>query len=209
MEFLELSAESSAKAANELAEAVSKDFSPDAVVFVARGAYTLGLEAGRYFGVPVYEIFAERKGGGFKNKLRPLLRVIPSSVKAFLRSREISSGSHAKNSERNVYWGHPPLNAPDDLREEDIRRVLLIDDACDTGNTLSQCVRYISERFAGAEIRTAVLTAFDTSRDVFSADYCLYRNVMISGPWSNDSELHEEFINGYYEYFGPKQNESE
>lgn len=204
MEYIEYSKENACKEAIHLAETVKKDYTPDLVVFVSKGAYQIGLDMGSFFDVPVSEIFAERRGGRLKKIVSPLLKVLPSGLKRRLRAAEIKSGKHKTVQERNVYWGYISEAAS----EKKAERILLVDDSCDTGNTFIGCVKKIKEKYPGAEIRTAAINVFSSSFDVIKTDYYLHKDCMLSGPWSNDSSEHGDFISGYNKYYGTNQSKA-
>ena len=193
MNYIELSKESAHKESLRLAEKIKADFIPDAVVFVAKGAYQIGLDIGEFFGIPVIEIFAERQSNKIKKLFSPLLKCFPSNLKKLLRSFEIKSDVHSAHAARNVYWGHIPAKAANGV----FKNIILVDDACDTGNTFKQCVDMIKNTYPKANVKTAVINVFSASFLIFKTDYFLYKDCMISGPWSNDSLEHSEFIAGY------------
>ena len=197
MEYIELSLEKSRKVTIELAEKIKKDYIPEVVVFVAKGAYQIGLDIGNYFDVPVLEIFAERHGGSLKKFLSPILKIIPRRIKSCLRKIEVNSGFHKKNIDRNVYWGY----IPKECHNRKFKRILLVDDSCDTGKTFAQCFSKIKDQFPDAEIKTAALNVFSDSFSVIRTNYYIYLDCMLSGPWSNDSKEHKAFIDNYYKVF--------
>lgn len=193
MNYIELSKESAHRETLRLAEKIKADFVPDAVVFVAKGAYQIGLDIGEFFCVPVMEIFAERKSNQLKKVFSPILKCFPSKLKKALRSFEIKSDVHSAHSDRNVYWGYIPPEAAD----KEFRNIILVDDACDTGNTFKQCVDMIKHTYPQANVKTAAINVFSSSLLIFKTDYFLYRDCMLSGPWSNDSLEHSKFILEY------------
>lgn len=65
-------------------------------------------------------------------------------------------------------------------------KVLLVDDAIDTGATLSLIKEYLEDNYPGIVVKTAVITI--TMKNVMiNADYYLFNNrTLIRFPWSND-----------------------
>lgn len=191
----------SAKSAQEetirLAEIIRNDFVPDSVIFIAKGAYQIGLDLGNYFNVPVLEIFAERKTDKLKSIAAPILQLIPSKTKIFLRKYEIRRGIHKNNTNRNVYWGHIPAH----IKNADFNNILLVDDSCDTGNTFIQCIQKIKIKYPNAKIKTAALNVFSSSSNKIKIDYFLNQDCIICGPWSKDSEENKTFIEHYNRRF--------
>jgi predicted amidophosphoribosyltransferase len=65
--------------------------------------------------------------------------------------------------------------------------LLVVDDAVDTGATLSAVLRTVARCApAGATIRSAAITV-TTSRPLVSTDYALYREKLCRFPWSLDA----------------------
>lgn len=198
MNFIELSAENASRETKKLADIIRQQYTPDAVVFVAKGAYRIGLELGEIFDVPVLEIFAERKHSALKRFAAPLLQILPRKLKFIMRNMEIKKGTHKNEPDRNVFWG----KIPEEARDISFKNILLVDDSCDTGNTFIQCIVEIRKQFPEAEIKTAAINVFSASQRIFNTDFYIYTDHIISGPWSNDSPEHKAFICGYNEKFG-------
>lgn len=71
-------------------------------------------------------------------------------------------------------------------KEQAENRILLIDDAIDTGATIAEARQQLLSLFSGAEVRVAVITV-TTSRPLCEADYCLFHNhTLCRFPWSGD-----------------------
>lgn len=163
---------------------------PDLVVFVATGAFSLGQALARLYGVPVCEIKAARSGNTIKSMLTPLLKLLPKSLKLWLRKKEQNSGFHNDNVAREVQF-NPPVH------EGEIKSILLVDDAVDTGHTILACKNEIQKQYPQASVKAAALTVFDMSKQLVKVDYCLYENIILMGPWSNDSKEHTQFVKAY------------
>lgn len=197
MNYLELSTEDVRNESIKLADIVSKDYNPDVIIFVSKGAFQIGLAIGGYYNVPVVEIFAKRNNGKLKEIASPFLKIIPSSIKRKLRNIELNSNIHSRDDERHVCWGY----IPDGIDLSSFKRVLLVDDSCDTGNTFARCTEEIKKRCPFAIIKTAVLNVFEKSKALFKTDYFLYSEYIIQGPWSNDSKEHKKFLESYKKFF--------
>ena len=78
------------------------------------------------------------------------------------------------------------------------RRVLLVDDSIDTGNTIKQIVDYLKKY--ELEIRVAGINIFSISEEVVKVDYYNYRDTLLNGPWSNDSKYYKKFIGDYIKW---------
>lgn len=191
MNSIELSIKDTEEISRQLAVNIAKDFKPDIVVFIARGSYIIGNTISKYFGVPLVEIFAVRRGNKLKDALSPFLKLIPSKIKKCLRKRELKSTIHQKNPDRKVYLGS------DSSQLKNADNILIVDDSVDTGNTAKQVYRFIIDNFGDKNVKFACLNVFDGSEKVFKVDYSLYKNYVLIGPWSKDSKFYNEFIKRY------------
>ena len=193
MKYLELS-EESLKSETDALWAKAADFRPDAALFVAKGAFYIGRSAAEYFSAPLFEVTAAREKGGFKESMAPILRLMPKFLKRFLRNLEISSGIHKKAAARNVRIENEKIYG--------YKKILLVDDSVDTGATMLSVLEYFKGK--GPEIRTAALNVMSSSEENIKTDYYLFKDTMISGPWSGDSPENRRFIKDYYAW--KKQN---
>lgn len=193
MNYLELSEKSTREESRKLAQKIENSFTPEIVIFVAKGAYYIGDEIAKYFNVPLIEVKAERQKGNLKKIIAPLLKIIPSSIKKVLREFEVKSSTHKKNSERKVTFGEK------DLKELlKYKKVLLVDDSIDTGNTIKQIVNYLNKY--KLEIRVAGINIFSISEEIIKIDYYNYKDTLLNGPWSNDSKYYKKFIGDYVKW---------
>lgn len=192
MNYLELSIKNLHEENKKLYTQVKLGYDFDLVIFIARGAYIIGEDIAALQGVPCLEIFASRQGNKLKDLVSPLLKLIPSDVKKSLREKEMNSDIHEKSSERNVEFDEYVWE-----QYKDCRKILLVDDSVDTGHTIKNCKEAIEGFFTDAYVKVAVLNRFEKSRKVIEVDFFLYEDTALSGPWSNDSREHKDYINRY------------
>ena len=177
----------------ELAQKVEEK--PDLVVFVAKGSYLIGRAIAEYFKTPLLEIKAERQGNRFKRKIQPLLCYLPDRLKTWLHKKEMKAGIHTRNSDRQV-----SIDVPDRLKENEFKRILLVDDSIDTGNTILSAKNGLGKLYPQAIVNTAAFFVFDMSKAIVKTDYWLYGDTIFSAPWSSDSRYYKEFISEYEKY---------
>ena len=101
MDCVMLSLKSLREESLKLAKTIEKDYTPDIVIYIARGGYLIGKEISDYFNVPCVGIHAERRGGGVKEIISPVLRIIPLFIKRMLREFELKSNVHKVEKKRN------------------------------------------------------------------------------------------------------------
>lgn len=191
MKYLELSIKDTEEESNKLAQIISKDFKPDIIVFIAKGAFIIGKVISKYFNVPLIEIHAVREVGKFKNYFSFILKFIPKKLKTYLRKKEILSGIHNKYTERRIYFE----KGSEKLKKA--KKILVVDDSVDTGHTAKQVCDYLVRNFGEKTIRFACLNVFEESEKTFKVHYRLYKNYIIVGPWSRDSKYYSNFIYKY------------
>lgn len=161
----------------EKAEAAG--FAPDAVVSIRRGGEFVGRLM--FPGKPHYAVTLQRPGTRRKNRmLKAILRSMPRFVLDSLRIFEawwLSRKSHKTVSPANFTL--PELNQS--------ARILIVDDAVDSGATLASVFNAVRARYPGSDVMTAVITV-TTERPLIQPDFSIYNNLtLIRFPWSIDS----------------------
>lgn len=192
MDYIELSTEDVKEKSIDLAKKVKEEYTPDVIIFIAKGAHQIGYEISNFFSVPLLEIFAKRKVGRMKKIVIPFLKCIPKKIKKELRKKEITMNVHEKKTQRNICFDETIWN-----QYKDAKKILIVDDSSDTGNTIMQVKKYVEQYFIGASIKIATFNIFLKSQELVEIDYHIYENTMICGPWSNDSKYYKEFLSNY------------
>ncbi|MCM1142578.1 MAG: phosphoribosyltransferase domain-containing protein [Muribaculum sp.] len=164
----------------------------DAIVGVKRGGAVVCDAFCRHFPAEKYGLradvskqrsFTKRKGGKVSVVLKRLpywmldmMRMVESKVLA-LRHR-FSGGSVSA------------MEIPEDLMQvletRHKPRILVVDDAIDSGDTLYAVIQTLKEVKPSADVRVVVVTVTTKSPRVM-ADYYIYNNrTLVRFPWSND-----------------------
>ena len=65
------------------------------------------------------------------------------------------------------------------------KKVLIVDDAIDSGETVLVIKSVLEEQFENIEVKVAVITK-TLKYSYIEPDFCLFKNVLIRFPWSND-----------------------
>ena len=154
------------------------EFAPDVIVYVETGARLLAHALGERMAVPVVPVWVQRGGHGLKQKLAPLAARLPVALRDALRRAEEISGVHRLTRRKTAMRAKESLVG---------KRVLLVDDASDTGRTLAAARGLVlASGVAAADVRSAVLAA-TTPRGQAVVDFFLFdRNCRM--PWSADSD---------------------
>lgn len=159
-------------------------FDPDVIVAIERAGVLLGHEVAQCVSRPWLTVRFARRGGSIKARLGPLLRRLPNRTLHWLRELEQQSGVHRILPRAAAVMGRLEAIPPN-------ARVLVVDDAIDSGATMEAVCRRIIEIRPRAEIKSAVVTVTgdpDGTRGVFVLNRGLCRF-----PWSADSLEFGEF----------------
>ncbi len=133
------------------ANEISTSYDPDIVVFIANSGFVYGKVISDTLGVNLGYIKAVRSGNSSKNVIGSFAKYIPKCLVKIIISSPMKFYIHSKKTDRHVY-------IPDSLKESienGAKKILLVDDAVDTGWTIKQVVEELEKTFDGVEIRTA------------------------------------------------------
>lgn len=165
----------------QLETIVLADYRPDLVIGIRTGGLLVSEIIFKY--CKHDEITLRRPTSAGKNKLlHHLLKVLPYSVLDLLRI--IESVILDKCCSHKPRTGG--LNIPETVK--DATKILIIDDAVDSGATLKAVVDAVRDAAPNAEICSAAITV-TTAHPLIMPDYCLYNNhTLIRFPWSMDAK---------------------
>ena len=195
MEFLEFSLESFRDESLKLAKLVdSSSWAPDCIAYLAKGAWQIGKVCADFFDVPIVELSAHRSGEAVKTNSRWFLRVLPKNIRKILREVEIKrrlsalGGSNQKKTMMLTRRYELPSTAS---------RILIVDDAADSGASLVAAKGLLSSLVPQAEIRTAVITSFGPARATGVVDYSLHEDLLLCSPMSKDNKDYSVALSAY------------
>ena len=194
MEYIELSLENVRNKAEQLNNEVhKKNYDFDLVIFIAKGSYPIAKRISELNNVPLLEISATRKGKKIKTLIKPFMKFIPRKILIALRKKEMNSTYHENNNERNILYSDEKYK-----KHLNAKKILLVDDSIDSGYSIIEVKKVLEQYFKKSEIKIAVFNTMKKS--VVKADFTLYEDMMICGPWSNDSKYFNKFIREYKEW---------
>ncbi len=178
---LSLDWQSFAEACRDLRRASNASgFSPDAVIAIPRGGLNL-LKYG-WADVPNIEITIQKPSGfSLKKHAAKLLRLLPLSLRDRLRiwdaKRLVKRTGHMAGTTITI----PPI-------DQSIKKILLLDDAVDSGATMQAIVSAVKAKYPDIDVRSAAITV-TAERPVYMPDYYLYHNfTLVRMPWSIDAK---------------------
>lgn len=171
-----------AVACRMLAEVVAGEkFVPELVVGIRTGGEYVAREIlGEFTDAQLAVVELQRPSTHHKSLVAGLLPMLPLRILDFMRIAE--SRLLALRPRRRV----GRVEIPAEITGLKAKRILVVDDAIDSGVTMEAIVGSLREACPAAQVRSAVITV-TTSRPLISPDYALYRNkTLIRFPWSMD-----------------------
>ena len=153
-------------------------FQPDVVIAVPRAGMWVHEAAWSDF--PLYAIKLIRPSKGkLKKSVSWLIKSLPLRLRDAIRIWEARKLVKRQNHMTTTGIELPQL--PDD-----VKNILFIDDAVDSGATLKAIVEKTQNEYQKADIRSAVIT-LTYPEAIYKPDYCIYNNqILIRTPWSID-----------------------
>lgn len=182
-----------------LAEKVlASGYRPDCILYIERAGRIPGVLLARRLGCVAVPATASRTGRSLKTRFRHLLRLLPTSAKNLLRRLELAVGVQESSPQRNV-------SIPKRILE--FERILIVDDAIDTGQSVLQVKAAVEALHTSPppSIKVAVITttASRGRESVLQPDFALFRRTIVHFPWSSDSPEYDEFLRLYDQLGGP------
>lgn len=162
-----------------------RPFAPAVVVGILTGGGEVGRRLVAMLPDAAYaEVGLHRSGTPRKKRARRLLRSLPTFAADLLRRAESLCCGYRRPVRRRAATLPAPLRAL--LHAEPQPKVLIVDDAVDSGATLQSVVEAVRREAPCAEVRAAVLTV--TRRNpLITPDYTLWNDrTLLRFPWSND-----------------------
>lgn len=154
-------------------------FIPEHILYIERAGLFIGYDISQYFHCPISGISSSRRGASFKSALKVILRLLPRKLNYFLRNLERRSNVHGLMSDRKVIC--EGISPPRD------KRILLVDDAIDTGFTIRAVIDYLNNNgWRMHSIKVAVITTTEEN-PVIQPDMSLFTQRFFAFPWSYDS----------------------
>ena len=180
MKVVSLLGSAFAESCRLLAQKISKDYNPDLVIGVLTGGGYVGKEV--FSSLPhtkkrlYIETRIQRTNTKTKEKsiIRQIFKYSPIFLLDWMRMLEAV------------------ISFPQDvdsLLKSELKNVLLIDDAIDSGATLHLLKEYLEKHYANIVVKIAVITV-TTPNPIVDADYFLFHDrVLVRFPWSNDVKM--------------------
>lgn len=177
-------------------QVMADGFSPDCIIGIESGGRHVAERLFR--DVPHLYTRLQRestrlKSGRTGDILAGIFRIIPRWCLDRLRiyeAKKLSDAHHALlgDPERLQSVLEEKYNAVRLPDTEDYRRILIVDDAIDSGMTMGAVLKRVRDICAvDCDVRTAVITVTDSS-PIAKPDYALFdNNTLIRFPWSIDS----------------------
>lgn len=180
------------KECTALGHEIFADYDPDVIIGVLNGGGYVGRQIVQVSPkeTTYVEVKIQRDGTTKKEKglIHRILQSLPYGVLNILRILEsiVLEYKSKKNNTKRKGTIKLPDNVVSFLSGGENKKVLLVDDAIDSGATLLLIKQYLMSKFENIDVKIAVIT-ITTKQPLVVADYYRYYNrTLIRFPWSND-----------------------
>lgn len=178
----------------EFATRISVNYHPNLIIGVLNGGGYVGREIYgvlkqindcAYTELKIQRFNTQRKESFFA---KAIIKKLPYFFLNFLRMLEsfvleMKAKTHNPRRDGKIIFCADILKL---LESDDKKKILLVDDAIDTGCTLNLIKEYLEKHFKNIEIKIAVIT-MTMPHPIVKADFYLFNNrTLIRFPWSND-----------------------
>lgn len=177
----------------EWAQEIERDFKPDLVLFIATSGFLFAKPMAKQFGCDIVDIRVSRIGNKIKDRLKSLIKCIPQKIILALVSSQLKYYFNDKKCERTVQITPRYQAAVRHL----YKKILIVDDAVDTGWTMNTIKEKVKKDFPAAEIKTAAYMVSDFSGKHIKIDFWKYKNEIVLNPTSRKIEGYQEYIDSY------------
>ena len=163
----------------------------DTIIYISKSGYLIGDAMACISNKKCLEMKSKRPASDKKNNIIPnIINKLPKDLIYFLKIYERRLSYYDVVGQRTLYYDE------DEYKKTKPKKILIFDDSIDTGYTIDKVIEEISKIYQGAEIKIAVLNYF-TDRNSIKPDYYLYKDSVISAPWTIDSKEYKKFLNMY------------
>jgi hypoxanthine phosphoribosyltransferase len=187
-----LNAAQFASACESLMHQVLASYRPDVLVGIRTGGHVVAEAMARAAPtpIPVLPLTCRRGSTDAKSRLRPVLAVLPRPTVDGLRwleHRLLSTRRRVHAKQQHIDHAEAAAIGRCLARGHASPRVLVVDDAVDSGTTLATVLRVLRETSpADTQFRSAVVTV-TLAQPLVEPDFTLYRGVLCRFPWSFDA----------------------
>lgn len=176
------------KECNELSNVVVAKFRPDLVIGIATGGLHV-LDSMSEFN-DIDKLYVKRQRASTKKKesrnVKKYLKYVPYTILNLIRKLEVFF-AEKKFMKARIRESHNIIVLRGDLNilNEKELKILIVDDAIDSGGTILDTIDFINSFDSSHIIRTAVLTV-TFKEPLVQPDFTLYNQVLLRCPWAMD-----------------------
>lgn len=165
-------------------------FKPDCIVGIRNGGAYVSAEVAKCFpGTERFDVSINRPSTRHKGSLfRMFVGSLPRPVQDFMRKVESTMCSLMHFERRPVRVAALDHDFITFLSHHPDSRILIVDDAVDSGITMARMLKSLATQFPKLSITTAAITV-TTRNPAVQPDYAIYRDqTLIRFPWSSDAK---------------------
>lgn len=176
---------------NKCTELVSKtNLQPDLIVGILNGGGYIVDEMKKMDGFEKvqFESIKLQRSSWLKNNLffKLILKLLPNTINSKLRVMESVKSRKSISTLNLDELSNSKINFQlNSTSKEEIKNILIVDDAIDTGKTMFMVKSNLIKLFPKAQIKIAVIS-WTIESSIIKPDYYLFKNVLVRFPWSKD-----------------------
>jgi len=176
---------------SRLAKSIEERFPPDLIIGIPTGGDLMAknIRSQNFFeGIPYTTALLQRTSSQIKkkSKISLILKKLPRPLTNTLRRIESTAREFKFEKTSKSIAPRIPIVSPDALKLiNDSHKILILDDAIDSGATMAGVVALVKNANPKAQLYTAVLTTTFKS-PLIKADLSVYHATLLRFPWSED-----------------------
>lgn len=170
---------------------INNNYTPDVIIGIKSGGSYVGKKVSNILNIAKYtEVQIRRPNSSQKeqNIIRHIIRHIPLCI---LNQVRILESCWRKYFSKSINYQIKEITFNNQITDIIInggKNILIIDDAIDTGITMSILINYINSKYPNNHIKVAAITV-TTQTPLVDADFCLFHNkTLIRFPWAIDAK---------------------
>jgi len=161
-----------------------RSFDPEVILYIKEAGWLIGTTLSQVLNLPLYGIKTSRIGNNTKQRFENFFGYLPWQFSHLLRVIEMKLPIHKTLSKRDIIIDRNFLQLKFDTR------ILLVDDAIDSGVSFSSVVSFLRGKGYKNILSFVITTTSD--KPIYSADIS-YLKEIITFPWSIGSPEYKKY----------------
>ena len=175
------------------ANEISKVYSPDLIVFIAKSGFLYAKFFQEYFKCEMVDVIASRPDNKYMDIIKKTVPFVPKWLLSLYLRRKVSASHYSDKAERIVQG----TIRFEQLNFEKYNNILLIDDSVDTGWSLLKVQEYLYHKGIEKKVKTASYCVLSESLNRVNVDFYRLKDSIVITSTSRYSREHRKFLTDY------------